>query len=111
MAQIYGIIFSPEAVNDLESIKSYISNTLGQEERACRIVGKIFHIINTLSCMPERHRLVDWEPWFSDNIRQLSVAQYVVFYKVDRSASLVKVIRIIYGGRDIEHLIGSSTDI
>jgi plasmid stabilization system protein ParE len=55
--------------------------------------------------MPERYTPVDWEPWASMGMRRLPVDRYVVYYLVDQAAQLVSVVRIVYGGRDIEAIL------
>ena len=55
--------------------------------------------------MPERYVAVDWEPWSSRGMRKLTVDNYVVYYLVEPTAQLVTVVRIFYGGRDVENII------
>lgn len=55
--------------------------------------------------MPERYASVDWEPWASMGIRKVPVDNYLVFYLVDPTERLVSIVRIIYCGRDTEHII------
>ncbi len=38
-------------------------------------------------------------------VRKMPVDRYVVYYMVDRAASLVSVVRVFYGGRDVESII------
>jgi toxin ParE1/3/4 len=40
-------------------------------------------------------------------MRKATVDHYVVFYQVSRDKKEVTVVRIFYGGRDIEHIIDS----
>ena len=62
-----------------------------------------------LQRMPGR-RLSDWkrplnydkDPWKSRNLRVLPVDNYCVFYIPDNNNGTVTVIRVIYGGRNIE---------
>ena len=48
------------------------------------------------------HRLVDWEPWKSMKMHKIPVDNFIVFYIVDMNSMTVTVIRIVYGGRDIQ---------
>lgn len=49
--------------------------------------------------------MVDWEPWASMGMRKLPVDNFLVFYLVNQEECLVMVVRIFYGGRDIENII------
>ena len=52
--------------------------------------------------MPERFRVYDREPWRSRNLRVMPVDNYLVFYIPDHQVKTVTVLRIMYGGRDID---------
>ena len=52
--------------------------------------------------MPDRHEAMEREPWKSMGMRKLPVDNYIVFYIVDHDKKVVTVVRIVYGGRDIE---------
>ncbi|MBQ8401784.1 MAG: type II toxin-antitoxin system RelE/ParE family toxin [Clostridia bacterium] len=52
--------------------------------------------------MPGRFRLYDKEPWRSRGLRIMPVDNYLVFYIPDTENETVSIIRIMYGGRDID---------
>lgn len=52
--------------------------------------------------MPMRYACVDWDPWKSMNIRKAYADNYVIFYAVDGESMAVNIVRIFYGGRDIQ---------
>ena len=60
--------------------------------------------------MPARYAFVDWEPWKSMGMNKLPVDNFVVFYTVDGDSMTVTVIRIVYGGRDIESLAATDCE-
>ena len=37
-------------------------------------------------------------------IRRLTINNYVVYYRVESEQSIVKIMRIVYGGRDIKNI-------
>lgn len=55
-----------------------------------------------LDFMPSRYARVEWEPWRSMEMHRLTVDNFVVYYTIDDSTLIVTVIRIFYGGRDVE---------
>lgn len=60
--------------------------------------------ILSLDEMPERLRTFDKEPWRSRGLFQMPVDHFIVFYIPKRDNKTVSVIRVLYGGRDInEH--------
>jgi toxin ParE1/3/4 len=55
-----------------------------------------------LNDMPLRHPLYENEPWHSKGLRILPIDNYLAFYLPVEIKTTVAVIRIMYGGRDIE---------
>jgi len=106
----YQISYTPEAYTDLGDIYSYIAFTLQERRVASDLVRRIRQEISSLRAFPERCCAVDWEPWASMGMRKLSVGHYVVYYQADAAERTVTVIRIFYGGRDVEHIIGGEEE-
>lgn len=107
MSKSFHVEYSPEALDDLRAIYSYIAFHLKERETAGRQVGRIRREIRALNEMPERYAPVDWEPWASMGMRKLTVDHYVVYYLVESAKRLVSIVRIFYGGRDIENIVKS----
>lgn len=99
------IIYSPESLDDLISIYSYISSAFFEPDTAEEQVNRIRGNIRKLDQMPLRHKLVDWEPWHSMGMRFFPVDNYDVYYLVNMEESKVQVVRIFYAGRDVENII------
>lgn len=105
MRKSFRVEYSPEALEDLRAIYSYIAFHLKERETANSQIGRIRREIRALSELPERYAAVDWEPWVSTGMRRLPVDNYVVYYLVEQDKYLVSVVRIFYGGRDIENIV------
>lgn len=105
MTSRYQISYTPESYIDLRDIYSYIAFTLQEKRIASNQLKRIRKEISSLRTFPERYSAVDWEPWASMGMRKLSVGHYVVYYQVDLIKKTVTVIRIFYGGRDVEHIV------
>lgn len=101
----YSVIYSPEAMDDLRGIYSYIAFSLSAPEAAEKQVNSIRKEIRSLSFMPERYQFVDFEPWRSMGMHKVPVRNFVVYYTVDEENCTVTVIRIFYGGRDVENIV------
>lgn len=100
MSDSYSVSYSPEAMDDLREIYSYIAFTLLVPETAEKQVNRIRKEVRSLGFMSSRYSLVDWEPWKSMGMHKVPVDNFVVYYTVDDDSHTVTVIRIFYGGRE-----------
>lgn len=101
---LYRVEYSQEALVDIKSIYTYISQILHAPLTARRQVNRIRKEIRDLEAFPTRYVLVEWEPWASMKMHRLPIDNYIVFYLVDEQAMAVKIVRIVYGGRNLEDL-------
>ena len=99
---IFHVAYSAEARQDLRDIYEYIVYELLVSETAAGQTERIMKAIRSLEQMPMRHRLYEEEPWHSQGLRVLPVDNYLVFYLPDENSATVNIIRIMYGGRDID---------
>ena len=112
----YEVTLTPEAKHDLREIYRYIAVELQSEQNANGQLNRLEENILKLDEMPERFRVYDREPWRNRNLRVMPVDNYLVFYIPDHQAETVTVLRIMYGGRDIDaqlngRKVGSGNDI
>lgn len=98
----FKVIYTKNAENDLKDIFEYIAFSLSELNIAKNKVNHIMAAINKLDNMPLRYQLHETEPWHSKGIRRLPVDKFVVFYLPIESSKTVAIIRIMYGGRDID---------
>lgn len=105
MMEHYKMVYSVDALQDLEEIYLYISTQLLVPEIAVNQVNRIRKAIRALDSMPMRFALVEWEPWHSMEVHKLPVDHYVVFYIVDVNTATVSIVRIFYGGRNIQEIV------
>lgn len=102
----YSVIYSDEAIADLDEIYCYIAFHLLEKKTARDLTARIRKNIRELAIQAKMCEPVDWEPWHSMGVRKMPVENYLVYYLPDEKTRIVKVIRIFYGGRDVEHIIG-----
>lgn len=107
MNETYSVIYSSKAKDDLIEIYSYIAFDLQVPDIAEGQVNRIRKTIRSLDFMPSRYITVEWEPWKSMRMHQVPVDNFVVYYVVKDDSRTVTVIRIFYGGRDIEDIINT----
>lgn len=96
------VIYTNTAEQDLRSIYEYIANTLCAPDTAKNLTRQIMDEISSLDEMPNRYAKYDKEPWKDRGLRFFSVKNYVIFYLPNEETKTVYIIRIMYGGRDIE---------
>ncbi len=98
----YRIVLTKQADTDLRSIYGYIAFTLLEPVIAVRQLDRIEKGILSLNEMPERFRVFGKEPWKSRGLRQMPIDNFIVFYIPKADVKTVAIIRIMYGGRDID---------
>ena len=107
MSDSYKVIYSPEALDDIRNIYSYIAFDLKVPDTAQIQVDRIRKEIRSLDFMPVRYAIVDWEPWKSAEMHKVPVDNFVVYYIVSTNSLTVTIIRIFYGGQDAESIVKS----
>lgn len=107
---IYTVNISNQAETDLREIYEYIAYELQSPENASGQLDRLEKCILSLSQKPERFRIYDAEPWKSRGLRIVPVNNYCVFYVPNRETGIVTVIRVMYGGRDMETQLTRYTD-
>ena len=92
----YKVVWSPEAIEDLQSIAEYIERDSKFYARAVLI--KILDVFRSIKIFPSRGRIV--LEVGNDNIRELFVYSYRVIYQVQESEILI--VAVIHGKRLFE---------
>lgn len=94
----FRIVWSPEAVDDLEAIKNFIARD--SEQYAKSIVKKILDKAKTISLFPHHGRIV---PELNNKkLREVFVFDYRCIYRVQEQR--VTILAIIHGKRLITNI-------
>ena len=104
------IVYTEQAARDLRGIHEYIAFTLLEPEIAKKQSKRILDAAAKLSELPLRCPLYEKEPWHGKGLRVLPVDHYLAFYLPVESRKTVAIIRIMYGGRNLEEQL-KQTDI
>lgn len=107
---IFTVEITEQADSDLRAIYEYIFFELQSPENAIGQLERLEKSIISLEEMPERCQRYEKEPWYSRGLRIFPVDNYVVCYIADTERNIVTVIRVMYGGRDIEHQLNVNTE-
>ena len=107
---IYDVVYSAESRQDLRNIYEYIAYELLVPEIAASQVDRIMKAARPLEQMPMRYTCYEEEPWHSQGLRFLPLDNYVIFYLPDETTSVVNIIRIMYGGRDVKRQLSETIE-
>lgn len=106
---IYTVKITDQADEDIRGIYEYIAYELQSPENAGSQLNRIEKCIMSLDQMPERYRFYDRESWKSRGLHIVPVDNYCVLYIVDNGDMTVSVMRVMYGGRDIDAQLNKYT--
>lgn len=107
---IFEIEISEQADNDLRNIYEYIAFELQSSENANGQLDSLEKGIMSLNQMPGRFREYEKEPWHSRGLHIMPADNYCVLYIPDLDKAVVTIIRVMYGGRDIETQLNKFTN-
>jgi plasmid stabilization system protein ParE len=88
------VIYSEAALADLEQITAFIA--ADNAEVAERFANRLVDLAESLRSLPERGRPVKKWP----GVRVLVLAPYLIFYRFERAANAVEILRFWHGARD-----------
>lgn len=108
---IYDVQISIQAESDLRSIFEYIAFELQSVQNAAGQLSRLEESINSLDQMPERFKRYDKEPWRSRGLRVMPIDNYIVFYIPNHDTKVVNIVRVMYGGRDVDAQLSRFTKI
>ena len=98
------------AEDDLRDIYEYVAFDKLELGIAKNLTLRIQKRINKLSNSPQSFALYQKEPWKSRGLRRVNSGNYAIFYIPNEEVKIVTVIRIMYGGRDIESILDEMLD-
>ena len=104
------VIYMEQAEQDLVAIYEYIAFSLLALETAKNQTERIMDAIATLDEMPMRHQLYEEEPWHSKGMRYIPVDNYLIFYFTYEVEKVVAIVRIMYGGRNLNYQLKDSEE-
>ena len=97
----YLVHLSEKSEQDIRDIYEYIAYTLLAPMNAETVFNRITNAVLSLEELPERHKIYKTGR-NGEEIRFLVSGNHNSYYWVDHSTSQVNVVRILYGGMDID---------
>lgn len=105
----YAVEISNQAAVDLRGVFEYIAFELKSFQNASAQLSRLEKSICSLGEMPERYRRYDKEPWRTRGLRIMSIDNFCVFYIPNNEKKIVSIVRVIYGGRDLDAQLATVT--
>ncbi|GAP00287.1 type II toxin-antitoxin system RelE/ParE family toxin [Fructobacillus ficulneus] len=106
---MFTVKISEQAKADIQGIYEYIAFELNAPKNAARQLDRLEGAIQKLNTFPDSHQLYSNEPWRSRGLRFLPVNNYLVYFIVNTDSAMVWVIRVMYGGRNIEYQLNQKS--
>ncbi len=106
---MFDVQISEQADRDLRNIFEYIAFELLSPQNAAGQIDRLEDAISKLDTMPEKFCRYEREPWYNRGLRFFSVDNYLVFYIPNIEDHIVTVIRVMYGGRDVDKELNRHT--
>ena len=104
--EIYRIVQTQIAENDVIEIARYITNELLNREAADKLVNEFYEAMISLRERPQRHEeIIDEDYIIPVGIRRLGVKNYDIYYSCDEVERVVYIRRVLYSKREWQKLI------
>ena len=97
----FEVELAEKADRDLRKIFFYIAGDLSAPENAERQINRLWDAILSLDELPERYRRYEDEPWYSRGMRVLPIDNFMILYIPYLEEKVVRIVTVMYGGRDI----------
>ena len=88
------VIYSEAALADLEQITAFIATDNAQVAK--RFANRLVDLAESLRSMPQRGRPVKKWP----GVRVIVLAPYLIFYRYEKPANRVEILRFWHGARE-----------
>lgn len=105
MASDYILKFTDKASEDLDEILGYISNTLDNKAAAKNFLDNVDYAIERICAFPELGKVVHNEFLTRDDVRQVVIGNYILYYLPSTADKTIIILSIIYGKRNLNDIL------
>lgn len=95
--------YTPEAIQDLQETKRYISKVLGNPKAAARITRNIMDTCSHLKQHPQMGASIEVKTGQPSDVHYLVCESHIAFYRID--GNIVSIARILDGRQDYLHIL------
>ena len=97
--------YTPEAISDLQEIKSYIKSTLYNPTAALRISKAILAACSSLKSFPKMGMSIKSKTGFETDLRMLICESWVAVYRIEDESGMISVARIMDARQDYMRIL------
>ena len=97
--------YTPQALNDLQELYAYISDTLGNPTAAKQITKAVLDACATLQHFPELGVSIGAKTGFETDLRMLVCKNQIALYRIDVDCDTVSISRIINAKQDYMRIL------
>ena len=101
----YKIVLSADAHHDIDETIEYFINNLKNNIAAKNLLTEIEKAYNNISENPFKYSVCNDEKLRLKSYRKLIINNYIMIYRVDKTAKTVYIIRFVYVRRDYTELL------
>ena len=95
MPRDYRVIVSPEAFDRMDGIIDYVAAQ--SPANAAKLIDRLWESMQSLRDLPHRHAVVSARRQPNRAVRRMVVAPYLVYYRVDDAARVVRILTVRHG--------------
>lgn len=99
--------FTEKATDDFYEILDYITNTLYNPIAAKKFFAHVFDALDKLCLFPRSCPLVENEFIKRKGVRKALIDNYILYYVYNEVESVIIVLRILYGGMNIDGILNT----
>jgi len=98
----FEIAYTAQAKQDLKDIYAYIAEELSEPAVAKKQLLRLLDAASSLDSLPMRYPVYAEEPWRSQGLRVMPKNKYMILYLPCIEDEIVYIVRVMYGGRDLQ---------
>ena len=107
--QEHKVAFTPDALESLIDIVSYIRDTLRNPPAAMSVYNKLKSAATSLCLMPEHIPFSRYDELAKKSVRCMSVENYLILFRVIEAENLVEILNFVYGKRNQREILSALT--
>lgn len=96
----YKIIFTNDAVKDMDRIFRYISENLYSPNAARDLMNRVIEAIDKLKYIPKAHNVIKKHSKLKMEYRRVVIKNYVIIYTMDEIMKIIYVVNVFYARSD-----------
>ncbi len=102
--ELYKIIFTNDAINEMENVFNYISEKLYAPKATKNLMLEIDENINNLKYMPRKYRTIKKYDELDLEYRRMIIKKYCIIYTINENEKKVYITHLYHSKQDYFNL-------